>query len=84
MSEYKTKALQLFEKEYLPKGTRDKYKLIVIPSFRTPNEIIKKAYNSFGHDHIVYKEVNKRFYEIGSFKGINELKKFFKKRYEKF
>ena len=50
----------------------------------TPNEIIKKAYNSFGHDHIVYKEVNKRFYEIGSFKGINELKKFFKKRYEKF
>ena len=42
--------------------TRDKYKLIVIPSFRTPNEIIKKAYNSFGHDHIVYKEVNKRAY----------------------
>ena len=35
-------------------------------------------------ESLVYKEVNKRFYEIGSFKGINELKKFFKKRYEKF
>ena len=35
-------------------------------------------------ESLVYKEVNKRFYEIGSFKGINELKNFFKKRYEKF
>ena len=25
--------------------TRDKYKLIIIPSYRTPSEIIKKAFN---------------------------------------
>ena len=42
--------------------TRDKYKLIVIPSYRTPPNIIKKAFNSFGHDHMVIKEVDKRAY----------------------
>ena len=42
--------------------SRDKFKLIVIPSYRTPKEIIKKAFNSFGHDHIVVKEINKRAY----------------------
>ena len=42
--------------------TRDKYKLIIIPSYRTPEEIIKKAYNSFGHDHIVFREINKKAY----------------------
>ena len=42
--------------------TRDKYKLIVIPSYRTPDEIIKKAYNSFGHDHLVIKTIDKKAY----------------------
>ncbi|OUW74130.1 MAG: nucleoside-diphosphate sugar epimerase [Pelagibacteraceae bacterium TMED216] len=42
--------------------TRDKYKLILIPSYRTPEEVIKKAYNSFGHDHIVFKEIDKKAY----------------------
>ena len=42
--------------------TRDKYKLIIIPSYRTPKEILKKAYNSFGHDHTVIKEVDKKSY----------------------
>ena len=42
--------------------TRDKYKLVVIPSYRTPFDIIKKAYNSFGHDHKVIKEVDKKAY----------------------
>ena len=42
--------------------TRDKYKLVVIPSYRTPSDIIKKAFNSFGHDHKVIKEVNKKAY----------------------
>ena len=42
--------------------TRDKYKLIVIPSYRTPEEIIKKAFNSFGHDHLVVKSVDKKAY----------------------
>ncbi len=42
--------------------TRDKYKLIVVPSYRTPPDIIKKAFNSFGHDHMVIKEVDKKAY----------------------
>ena len=42
--------------------TRDKYKLVIIPSYRTPLDIIKKAYNSFGHDHIVIKEIDKKAY----------------------
>ena len=42
--------------------TRDKYKLVVIPSYRTPSEIIKKAFNSFGHDHMVVKDVDKKAY----------------------
>tara|TARA_B100000886_G_scaffold173552_1_gene118744 strand:+ start:1125 stop:2075 length:951 start_codon:yes stop_codon:yes gene_type:complete len=42
--------------------TRDKYKLLVIPSYRTPADIIKKAFNSFGHDHMVVKGIDKRAY----------------------
>ena len=42
--------------------TRDKYKLVVIPSYRTPSDIIKKAFNSFGHDHMVVKDVDKKAY----------------------
>ena len=42
--------------------TRDKYKLVIIPSYRTPPDIIKKAFNSFGHDQIVVKEVDKKAY----------------------
>ncbi len=42
--------------------TRDKYKLIVIPSYRTPPNIIKKAFDSFSHDHIVVKEKDKKAY----------------------
>lgn len=42
--------------------TPDKYKLIVIPSYRTPEEIIKKAYNTFSHSNIVFKSVDKNAY----------------------
>ncbi len=42
--------------------TRDKFKLIIVPSYRTPDYIIKKAFNSFGHDHTVVKEVDKKAY----------------------
>ena len=42
--------------------TRDKYKLVVIPSYRTPSDIIKKTFNSFGHDHMVIKDVDKKAY----------------------
>ena len=40
----------------------DKYKLIVVPSYRTPEKIIKKAFNTFSHNHIVIKEVDKSAY----------------------
>ena len=42
--------------------TPDKYKLIVIPSYRTPEQIIKKAYNTFSHSNVVFKSVNKNAY----------------------
>lgn len=42
--------------------TPDKYKLIVIPSYRTPRNIIKKAFNTFSHNHIVFKEIDKNAY----------------------
>ena len=42
--------------------TPDKYKIIVIPSYRTPAKVIKKAYDTFNLDHHVVKEVDKRAY----------------------
>ena len=42
--------------------TPDKYKLIIIPSYRTPEQIIKKAYNTFSHNHLVFKNVDKNAY----------------------
>jgi mitochondrial fission protein ELM1 len=40
----------------------DKYKIIIIPSYRTPEGIIEKANNVFGHDHLVVKTVDKKAY----------------------
>jgi uncharacterized protein len=42
--------------------TPDKYKLIVIPSYRTPEDVIRKAFNTFSHNHIAIKEVDKNAY----------------------
>ena len=42
--------------------TPDKYKLIVVPSYRTPENIIKKAFNTFSHNNIVFKNVDKKAY----------------------
>jgi uncharacterized protein len=42
--------------------TPDKYKIIVIPSYRTPKKIIKNAYDTFNLNHHVVKEVNKNAY----------------------
>ena len=39
-----------------------KYKLIIIPSYRTPENIIKLAFNYFNEDHLVIKERNKKAY----------------------
>ena len=42
--------------------TPDKYRIIVIPSYRTPAKVIKKAYDTFNFNHHVVKEVDKRAY----------------------
>jgi len=42
--------------------TPDKYKIIVIPSYRTPELVIKKAFNTFSFNHHVVKEINKKAY----------------------
>tara|TARA_X000001036_G_C20592048_1_gene771225 strand:+ start:13 stop:963 length:951 start_codon:yes stop_codon:yes gene_type:complete len=46
--------------------TPDKFKIIVIPSYRTPEEVIKKAYNTFSVNHLVIKKIDKKAY-LGSF-----------------
>ncbi len=40
----------------------DKYKIVVIPSYRTPEIVIKKAFNTISFNHIVIKEINKEAY----------------------
>ena len=40
----------------------DKYKLIVVPSYRTPKNIIDMSFGVFGDDHIVVKSVDKKAY----------------------
>ena len=42
--------------------TPDKYKIIIIPSYRTPERVIKKAYNTFNFNHHVIKKIDKRAY----------------------
>ena len=39
-----------------------KYKLIVIPSYRTPENILKLAFNYFNDNHLVVKERDKKAY----------------------
>jgi len=39
-----------------------KYKLIVIPSYRTPDNILKLAFNYFNESHLVIKERDKKAY----------------------
>ena len=42
--------------------TPDKFKLVIIPSYRTPEEVIKKAYDAFNSNHHVVKTVDKKAY----------------------
>ena len=42
--------------------TTDKYKIIIVPSYRTPVRIIKKAFDTFNFNHIVIKSVDKKAY----------------------
>ena len=43
----------------------DKFKIIVIPSYRTTQRVIKKAFNTFNFNHHVVKTVDKKAY-LGS------------------
>ena len=42
--------------------TPDRFKIIVIPSYRTPENILKAAFNTFNADHHVVKTVDKKAY----------------------
>ena len=43
----------------------DKFKIIVVPSYRTPERVIKKAFNTFNFNHYVVKTIDKKAY-LGS------------------
>ena len=42
--------------------TPDKYKIIIVPSYRTPEKIIKNAYDTFNFNHLVIRTVDKKAY----------------------
>ena len=42
--------------------TPDKFKIVVIPSYRTPERVIKKAFNTFSVNHNVVKTIDKKAY----------------------
>jgi len=42
--------------------TPDKFKLVIIPSYRTPEKVIKKAYDAFSSNHHVVRTVDKKAY----------------------
>ena len=42
--------------------TPDKFKIIIIPSYRTPENILKIAFNTFNIDHHVVKTIDKKAY----------------------
>ena len=60
--DYSEKQLNLVFNKIKNLFTPDKYKLIVIPSYRTPKEVIRKASNTFSSNHHVVKEVDKKAY----------------------
>ena len=60
--DYSEKQINLIFNKIKTLFTPDKYKLIVVPSYRTPIDIIKKAHNTFSHNHLVFKEIDKNAY----------------------
>ena len=42
--------------------TPDKFKIIVVPSYRTPERVIKKAFNTFNFNHHVVRTLDKKAY----------------------
>jgi len=45
--------------------TPDKFKIVIVPSYRTPERVIKKAFNTFNFNHHVVKTIDKKAY-LGS------------------
>ena len=59
---YNDQAIQQLFTKIKTLFTPDKYKIIIVPSYRTPEKIIKKAFDTFNFNHIVIKTVYKKAY----------------------
>ena len=59
---YNDQAIQQLFTKIKTLFTPDKYKIIIVPSYRTPEKIIKNAYDTFNFNHIVIKTVDKKAY----------------------
>ena len=60
--DYNDQAIQQLFTKIKTLFTPDKYKIIIVPSYRTPEKIIKKAFDTFNFNHIVIKTVDKKAY----------------------
>ena len=60
--DYNDQAIQQLFTKIKTLFTPDKYKVIIVPSYRTPEKIIKKAFDTFNFNHIVIKTVDKKAY----------------------
>ena len=60
--DYSNKQIDILFNKIKTLFTSDKYKLIVVPSYRTPENVIKKAFNTFSHNSTVIKNVDKNAY----------------------
>ena len=59
---YNEQAIQQLFTKIKTLFTPDKYIIIIVPSYRTPKKIIKKAFDTFNFNHIVIKTVDKKAY----------------------
>ncbi len=59
---YNDQAIQQLFTKIKTLFTPDKFKIIIVPSYRTPEKIIKKAFDTFNFNHTVIKTVDKKAY----------------------
>ena len=59
---YNDQAIQQLFTKIKTLFTPDKFKIIIVPSYRTPEKIIKNAYDTFNFNHLVIKTVDKKAY----------------------
>ena len=59
---YNDQAIQQLFTKIKTLFTPDKYKIIIVPSYRTPEKIIKNAHDTFNFNHLVIKTVDKKAY----------------------